>query len=159
MSGDRAEFEKFLGLSEVLTGFTKFRLQGTGQGALYFSTLTDVVGQGTAGELLQAWSGVAAAAGQDEGKLERLMRSEILSHEKLGPIARNLIKLWFVGTWYQLPAAWREVFGTPERDRSFVPAASSYVEGLLWPTIGANPTGAKGPGYGTWADPPNIPKV
>jgi len=31
---------------------------------------------------------------------------------------------------------------------------ASYTEGLLWPTIGANPPGAKAPGFGTWAYPP-----
>jgi len=158
MSVGSTAFNDFLALSSVLTGFTPFRLQGTGQAQLYFATLTTVVGEATVGELLRAHAGVAAQAGADAAALEQLMRRDILSHEKLGPIARNLIKLWFVGTWYQLPAEWRDAFGAPERDGTFVPSPNAYVEGLLWPTIGANPTGAKGPGYGTWAEPPRIPQ-
>jgi hypothetical protein len=38
-----------------------------------------------------------------------------------------------------------------------VVSAASYTEGLLWPTIGANPNGAKAPGYASWAQPPRIP--
>ncbi|MES2570213.1 MAG: hypothetical protein V4710_09195, partial [Verrucomicrobiota bacterium] len=89
--------------------------------------------------------------------LEKGMRGAILSDEKLGPIARNLIKLWYIGTWYQLPAAWRERHGMIAEDRTFIPSPSSYVEGLLWPAIGAHPPGAKAPGYGSWTTAPEIP--
>ena len=34
--------------------------------------------------------------------------------------------------------------------------SASYQEGLLWRAIGANPPGAKAPGYGSWAKPPRI---
>lgn len=158
MTGADAPFDGFLTISSTLTGFSRFRLHGTGQAQLYFSTLTDVVGAETIAELTRAFTAASAAAHGDEAALERQLRIAILSHEKLGPIARNIIKLWFVGTWYQLPADWRDTFGTPDRDGTFVPAPSAYVEGLLWPTIGANPNGAKAPGYGTWAEPPSIPE-
>ena len=46
-------------------------------------------------------------------------------------------------------------YGVPYRITSTVTAAS-YQEGLLWPAIGANPPGAKAPGYGSWAQPPRI---
>jgi len=150
--------DDFLALSVDLTGFSRFRLLGTGQAALYLGTATQVVGGDTLGELLATFKKVAEQAGRDAGARERLLRTEILSHEKLGPIARNIIKLWFAGTWYALPAEWCEAFGAPERDGTFVPSPASYTEGLLWPTIGANPTGAKAPGYGTWAEPPRIPE-
>ncbi|HYO83919.1 MAG TPA: hypothetical protein VES20_21125, partial [Bryobacteraceae bacterium] len=39
----------------------------------------------------------------------------------------------------------------------FMVSAAAYTEGLLWPAIGANPPGAKGPGYGSWALPPRVP--
>ncbi|WP_298271195.1 hypothetical protein [Gemmatimonas sp.] len=157
MSTGEHAFQDFLALSSLLTGFTRFRLQGTGQADLYFTTVLAVVGEKTMNELLQAHAVIAAHGATDETALESLLRRDILSHEKLGPVARNIIKLWFIGTWYELPAEWRDVFGAPARDGTFVPAPSAYVEGLLWPTIGANPAGAKGPGYGTWAEPPRIP--
>jgi hypothetical protein len=146
----------FLALSVALTGYTKFRLRGTGQADLYFSTLTDVAGEAIVDELLGAFRGVRDSAREDAARFERLMRIEILSDEKLGPIARNVIKLWYIGTWYQLPPEWRERFGASARDRTFVPSPAAFTEGLLWPTIGANPSGAKAPGYAIWTGPPRI---
>lgn len=156
MKSDSARFQDFLAFSAVVTGFTKFRLVGTGQADLYFSTVVDVVGDASVLELLQAFRRVRDEAGEDEAALDRLLRSEIFSHEKLGPIARNILKLWYVGTWYQLPDEWGEAFGALEKDTTFVVSPVAYTEGLLWPTIGANPSGAKAPGYGTWSAPPRI---
>jgi len=154
-----SEIPSFLALSEVLTGFTEFELNGTGQTQRYFSTLSDVVGAATVAELLTTFTTLAEAAGDDAEMLDKTLRAEILSSEKLGPVARNLIKLWYIGTWYQLPAGWHKAFGVGSEDKDFVPHPSSYVEGLLWPAIGAHPPGAKAPGYGTWTDAPKIPKV
>lgn len=159
MHADQAEFRDFLSLSSVVTGFTAFQLQGTGQAESYFSTLIDILGETTVAALLQAFRRVRREAGADEAALDRLLRTAIFSDEKFGPIARNLIKLWYVGTWYQLPAVWREVFGELEKDTTVVVSPAAYTEGLLWPAIGANPAGAKGPGYGTWGAPPRIPEV
>ncbi len=161
MPADNTEFQDFLAFSSTVTGFTKFQLSGTGQAELYFSTVIDVVGEATVSELLQAFRGVRDEAREDDAALnldeDGLLCARILSDEKLGPVARNIIKLWFVGTWYQLPYEWREAFGALEKDTTFVASPVAYTEGLLWPTIGANPSGAKGPGYGTWSAPPRIP--
>ncbi|MDG4550817.1 MAG: hypothetical protein P9F19_08560 [Candidatus Contendobacter sp.] len=159
MHADQAEFQDFLSLSSVVTGFTAFQLQGTGQAESYFSTLIDILGEATVAALLQVFRRVQRETGEDAAALDRLLRAAIFSDEKLGPIARNLIKLWYVGTWYPLPAAWREAFGELEKDTTFVVSPAAYTEGLLWPAIGANPAGAKGPGYGTWSAPPRIPEV
>jgi hypothetical protein len=149
-------FDDFLAFSVAVTGYPRVRLLGTGQAQIYLSTVTEVVGEAIVRELLEAFGRVREAAGEDEAVLEDELRREILSDEKLGPVARNVIKLWFVGTWYQLPSDWRDAFGAREQDVTFVASPTSYTEGLLWPTIDANPSGAKGPGYGTWAFPPRI---
>lgn len=151
--------QAFLGLSSAITGFSEFRLRGTGQAEAYLAAARSVVGDGPIDELLRRCDRIRADAGDDAERRDRSLRAEILSDEQLGPIARNVIKMWFVGTWYQLPRAWRDTFGNSERDVTFVVSPASYTEGLLWPTIGANPPGAKGPGYATWADPPRIPDV
>ena len=147
--------EDFLSFSTVVTGYTRFRLMGTGHAELYLTTVTDVVGAKAVAELLTTFTRVQQQAAT-HAQLEDLLRAEILSDEKFGPIARNIIKLWYVGTWYQLPPEWREAFGAHEKDVTFVASPTAYTEGLLWPTIDANPSGAKGPGYGTWAEPPRI---
>lgn len=95
----------FLDFSVVLTGFSRFHLQGTGQASLYFDTIRDIIGEDMFGELLQTFHRLELEAknNNDESILTKGLRSEILGSEKLGPITRNIIKLWYVATWYQLP--------------------------------------------------------
>lgn len=155
---DPHEFEAFLQLSAILTDFTKFHLLGTGQADLYYSTMVGIVGKTVVSEMCQVFRRIESEAKGDPEQLETGLRAAILSDEKLGPVARNLIKLWYIGTWYQLPGSWHERFGLAGDDRTFIPSPSSYVEGLLWTAIGAHPPGAKAPGYGTWTGPPVIPK-
>jgi hypothetical protein len=150
--------EYFLDLSVALTGFSRFHLVGTDQAACYFKTVRNVIGGDLFGELLQTFHrlDVKAQSYEDQSILANGLRSDILGSEKLGPIARNIIKLWYVATWYQLPQSWRDVFGTKENDKTFIPSPQAYPEGLLWPAIGVNPPGAKGPGYATWSEPPSV---
>ena len=148
--------EDFLALSSAVTGFSVFRLKGTGQAQSYLSTATEIVGEPTMHALLEAFRRLAGEAGEDNGTLERGIRRDILSDAKLGPVARNLIKLWYVGTWYALPVEWREAFASTDRDRTFVVSPDAYTEGLLWAAVGANPSGAKPAGYGMWAMAPRI---
>lgn len=148
--------DDFLALSSALTGFSVFRLKGTGQAEPYLSVATEIVGEATVRALLSAFHRIAHEAGGDEGAIERGIRRDILSDGKLGPIARNLIKLWYVGTWYALPVEWRDSFAAGNRDRTFIVSPDAYTEGLLWPAVGANPSGAKPLGYGMWAMAPRI---
>ena len=150
--------KEFLTLSSTLTGFSEFQVQGTGQAQLYHETVAGVVGEQTMSELLRRFTDVHNQARGDVAVLDSRLRAEILSDEKLGPIARNIIKLWYLGTWYQLPQAWRERFGVMANDKTFVASPMAYTEGLLWPAIGAHPPGTKAPGYGTWSGPPRIPE-
>jgi hypothetical protein len=146
----------FLTFSAVVTGFSEFRLRGTGQADSYFSTLSAIVGERIVSDLLAVFRRIADEAGGDEAALERGMRRDIFSDDRLGPVARNLIKLWYTGAWYGMPRDWREAYGTNESDQHFVVSPESYTEGLLWPAIGANPSGAKPFGFGIWATPPRI---
>jgi hypothetical protein len=148
--------DRFLTFSAEVTAFTIFELHATGQAESYHRTVVDVVGQELLDELLDAYDSVMG--GTPNERTGRL-RKEIFGNEKLGPIARNIIKLWYVGIWYQLPRAWTDTFGARPMDVTFVVSATAYTEGLLWVAIGANPPGAKAPGYGSWADAPQIPPV
>jgi Ferritin-like len=142
---------RFLGFSSEVTAFTVFDLQGTGQAEAYLKAADDIVGNAVVDELLAVYGAPAEAEARDV-----YLRREIFGHEKLGPIARNIIKLWYSGTWYELPTAWTEAYGPAPKDVTFVVSAASYVEGLLWTAVGAHPAGAKAPGYGSWAAPPRI---
>jgi len=156
---DTSEFmEYFLDFSVAVTGFSRFHLQGTGQASLYFDTVWKVIGDDLFEELLQTFHNLSVKAEtyNDESILTQGLCLEIFGSEKLGPIARNIIKLWYVATWYQLPKSWRDTFGTKENDGTFIASPQAYPEGLLWPTIGVNPPAAKAPGYGTWSEDPSV---
>jgi hypothetical protein len=156
MNRDKQQFKNFLSLSVALTGFSHFHLQGTGQASLYYSTILDIIGEATFFELLKAYCEIEAKAKDDDAVLAEGLRCDILSSDKFGPLSRSIIKLWYVGTWYQLPSTWRNTFGAHEKDTTFVVSPVAFTEGLLWPAIGVNPPAAKAQGYGTWGDKPSV---
>ena len=156
---DTSRLQRFLDFSSEVTAFAVFDLLGTGMADDYMKTVDVIVGPATLDELLQAYADLLQATpGVSAVDRKPAMSREILGSTKLGPIARNIIKLWYSGTWYKLSAAWSERFGPAPGDHTFVVSPSSYIEGLLWKAIGAHPAGAKAPGYGSWAFPPRIPE-
>ncbi|MEB3884182.1 hypothetical protein [Lyngbya sp. CCY1209] len=134
--------EYFLDFSVEVTGFSRFHLLGTGQSTLYLDTVRGVVGSEMLAELLQTFHDHGADA--------------VLTSGKLGPIARNIMKLWYMATWEELPPEWREKFGTPVNDGTFIASPHAYPEGLVWSAVGVNPPGAKAPGYESWSYPPSV---
>lgn len=154
MSRTATTLDDFLGFSAELTGFSPFRLTGTGLAPAYLDTVVHVVGSPLLARLLEAYHRLPD---DDAAARNAALRADILADECLGPVARNIIKLWYVGIWYQLPMTWRDSFGIREADSTFVVSPVAYTEGLLWPAAGASPPGSKGPGYGTWALPPRLP--
>jgi hypothetical protein len=171
--------DRFVAFSAEATAFSVVDLWGTGQAAAYLATVQDEAGDQILRDLLNA----ARPGTVDEA---------VFGDEKLGPLARNIVKLWYSGVWYELPPQWAVRFGapvravpaqrrpgqhgvaghalpdskgpleqqgrqrTPARTASYVVSAAAYTEGLLWRAIGAHPSGAKAPGYGSWAVPPVI---
>lgn len=109
--------------------------------------------------LLLTFEKIITDVASNDTDFDQALRHKILGDTKLGPIARNIIKMWFVGTWYQLPDYWLEKYGMNNNDTTFVVSPNAYKEGLLWPTIGAHPMGAKAPGYATWTAAPKIPEI
>jgi len=148
---------RFLAFSAEVTAFTRFELLGTGQAESYLTTTDNIVGAEVVDRLLARHEAVLSSVAPGESTMEDLLRRDILSDPQLGPVARNITKMWFVGIWYELPRFWSEAYGAREGNVTFAVSASAYTEGLLWPAIGANPPGAKAPGFGSWAQPPRIP--
>lgn len=144
----------FLRFSEEVTAFTIVELRGTGNARSFLDTVDSVVGADVTDALLAAYTALDWTTGDAR---EAALRRTVFGDERLGPVARNVIKMWYVGNWYQLPKAWRERFGARPKDVDFTVSANAYTQGLLWPAVGANPAGANPPGYGAWAWPPQIP--
>jgi hypothetical protein len=140
-SSDRVT--QFLAISSVLTAFDRGELQGTGLVDVYLHELAGTIGE----EALDRFLLEASAIVDRRAPIER----EILAHARLGPLARNLIRMWYLGSWHRLPDDWyvTSVRGDKDVDRVLSPQA--YVEGLVWRVIDSHPPAAKAPGFGSWA--------
>jgi hypothetical protein len=154
-------FQDFLFLSADLTAFEETDLLGTGLAHQYLGKVRAACGDEIVTALLDAHREARADAAGEAGSydrtlLDRALRHRIFGDDRLGPVARNVIKLWYAGLWYGLPPEWTDSYGAQSAAETSTVGAASYQEGLLWPAIGANPPGAKAPGYGSWALPPRI---
>jgi hypothetical protein len=144
---------QFLVVSAALTGFGEVDLQATGVAEELWNTLVGVVGSAIAGEFLSACEQAvrqSAAPEELEAELARL----VMVHPKFGPLARNLITLWYLGQWNALPREWCDAYGSSEADVARVVSSQAYLQGLVWPAFGAHPMGGLPPGFGSWAEPP-----
>ncbi len=147
-----ATLDAFCNLCSALTGFDTPHLIGTGNVETYWDLMEARTGAKNAATLLAAWTDQV----EPDADQARAMRLAILGDARLGPMARNLIRLWYVGTWQQMPEPWRDSYAPGIADTDIIPAAGAYTEGLLWTAIGANPPGAKPFGYAGWAQPPRV---
>jgi hypothetical protein len=146
----------FLALSVDLTAFPETDLLGTGLGAQYLAKVRAACSDAVVARLFEAYHAARAEAAGDPTALDRALRHRIFSDDCLGPVARGVVKLWYAGMWYGLPPEWTDSYGAQTAAETSTVTAASYQEGLLWRAIGANPPGAKAPGYGSWAQPPRI---
>jgi hypothetical protein len=142
-------FEKFLGLSTVLTGFSRLRLLGTAVTGEYLATLDAVLSADVVDILLGVYAQLPEGA-----EREAAVAAQILDDPKWGPVVRNLILLWYCGTWTTLPDAWRIKYGISPLDKNRVVSAAAYQAGLQWVVAGAHPAGGQQQGFGAWSMEP-----
>lgn len=148
---------QFVALSVILTGFNDAELWGTGMVDPYLDWIRSIIGDPCLGDLLSAAQGAIDAANGNEATLDRLIRLNLLEDDLLGPLARNLIVLWYLGQWNQLPPDWRDAHGASALDQTCIVSPDAYAEGLVWKAIHTHPQGAKQPGFGSWSLPPVTP--
>ena len=147
-------FERFIALSVALTGFERVDLVGTGVGQLYLDTVEKWVGPNIARELL--------AFGTDPPPDEQTLRTQVMASPKLGPVALDVISLWYTAVWNPMTVEWyvayrSEIPNEPNLGTALQPyvvSPEAYVESLVWIAAGTHPMGAKQPGFGTWAQKP-----
>src|SRR5262245_37959258 len=149
---DREDKESllFVGLSKELTGFSEAELSATGMTKAYFDELGLVLGFPIRSAFLN----------------KGMEPDAMLASESFGPLARNVIRMWYLGQWKKLPPEWEEAwksefkveelqgFNEFGRNSDRVVSAEAYKQGLAWAAIGVNPPGAKQPGFGSWAERP-----
>ncbi len=151
---DTGRAGQFADLSALLTGFSRIELLGTGMVSSYLRAIDAALPEGVIDELLDAFGRLPPGAGADREAHEAAVAQAILDDPKLGPVARNLIVVWYCGTWTALPDAWREAYGTSPLDTDRVLSAEAYQAGLQWVAAGAHPAGALQQGYGAWSAAP-----
>ena len=118
----------------------------------YYDEMVAIVGDELTVALIR--EGCLALRWPDD--VEEQLRLRVMDDPDLGPLARNLAVLWYTGGWVQLPADWRQRHGASSLDSDRLLSARSWTEGLMWPAIGAHPTGAKAPGFASWVGPPTL---
>jgi hypothetical protein len=131
--------DQFLGLSAALTGYSRLELLGTAMVGEYLQTLSAVLPAGLLDELLDVYEQLPTSVDR-----EAVIASQILDHLRLGPVARNLILLWYTG-------AWTALSGDSPLDKNHVVSAEAYLSGLQWVVAGAHPAGGRQQGYGAWS--------
>lgn len=141
--------DQFLEMSVLLTGFGRVQLLGTGLADSYLHAIDAVLPDGVLDELLEAFGRLPAGADRSAA-----IGAAILGDPKLGPVARNIILMWYCGTWTRLSDTWRSAYGTSRLDTDHVVSADAYQAGLQWVAAGAHPAGARQQGYGAWAVAP-----
>lgn len=151
MNNHKNSYEHFLTLSVYLTGFEEVELLGTGLAHAYYQQVIYVVGETISQELWDVTQKITKDAGKDEEKRNTEIRREIMADPKLGPVARNIIQLWYWGSWIELSQDWRSRYGTNPQDVTHFTTSQGYQEGLIWKVMETHPEGAKQPGFGSWS--------
>jgi len=154
LSPERKRTEQFLLVSSVLTGFDEVDLHGTGMVDRYLAELVAVIGEEAADDVLSACAGIVTRHASNARRQASAIEREMLSSPRLGPVARNIIKMWYLGVWSRLPDTWERSGRRIAADVDRVISADAYVESLVWRAIDSHPPGARQPGFGSWAMPP-----
>ncbi|WP_338775328.1 hypothetical protein [Streptomyces sp. DG1A-41] len=144
----------FTDLSVELTGFDRAELAGTGMIDTYYDTLLRMIGEREAGQLLRYASDALTA--DQQTKNGAALKRDVIDSPRFGPVVVSLIKLWYLGHWYPLSGAYRDLHGATADDVEHVISSQGYREGLVWVAAGAHPMGGKPPGHGSWAEPPSL---
>ncbi len=147
--------QQFIAVSSVLTAFSEIELKATGMAEAYWQTLLSVVGMANAGDFLSQCA-AAFEKSQSLNELESNFASMVMQDSKCGALAQNVISMWYLGQWNQLPPTWQDSYGAVYNDQTFVVSAQAYVQSLVWPAFGTHPQAAKGPGFGSWVEPPLV---
>jgi hypothetical protein len=151
MDINQDSLEQFLSLSVGLTGFDRAALLGTGLLQEYYQQIVSVTGEAISQQLWEVARQLSARTSDNGADLDVAIRCELMASPKFGPIARNIVQLWYWGAWIELPQAWRNQYRTSSQDVTHFTSAAAYQQGLIWKAMGTHPQGAQQPGYGSWS--------
>jgi hypothetical protein len=164
----------FVKFSATVTGFSEFDLWGTGQAEAYYKTAVNQEGPDAIQKAMASDPSVVPADPVVKSIIKLWYVGVWYGPELAG---RMDVAAWTApGRSGAKPAvpddsqpegsqSWQAMSGQHQtgedpahgrdgRKPPFVVSPDAYTEGLLWRAIGAHPSGAKAPGYGSWANPP-----
>ncbi len=146
MSNDPT-FQNFVGLSALLTGYPASQLAPTidpvGLATDYFNTMQRKADSQSFLQTLSIYANIAANFPPEQQAAE--VEQQILNDEAMGNIARRILRLWFLSTWYTNEP--------PDFDGEVV-SMDAYTLGKAWDTFQAHPMGYSELAFGYWAGPP-----
>jgi Membrane bound FAD containing D-sorbitol dehydrogenase len=150
MSSNNTDLDNFVGLSAVLTGFSADDLNPQFSPAPvaveYLQTLQSKVDAQLVSRLLSTYQAIAA---EPPDAQPALVHAQILQDPDLGPVARNIIRMWYLSIWYTDYQGMVTGFSD-----GVVVSSNAYTKGLAWDAMQAHPMGYSEMHYGYWADPP-----
>lgn len=137
--------DTFVKLSSILTGYPETTLKpGADTQKLseqYFETLNKELTSETLEVLNSTFLGISSPT-------EASVKAKIVDDTTLGRIAKNIIKMWYLGIWYDL--------NSPEDSgEGYVISSIAYKNGMVWSTMYAHPMGYSEENFGYWNTPPN----
>jgi len=108
----------------------------------YLSTLLNNVASETVHALFAAFATGSESLGLGEAA------GQLLSDSDLGPVARSVMKMWLLSTWYDP--------GKPSQPVRVV-SSQAYKEGLVWRFMQSHPIGYSMWKFGYWSEnPPDL---
>ena len=145
--------QQFLALSATFTGFSGAQLEATGLVDTYFKVVNNIINTEIMGALLLEYEKIT----QNNIDINSQSFGILLEDQKFDPLIKNIITLWYLGQWNQMPQSWRNNFGASALDRDHIISAQAYKQGLVWEAMGAHPMGTRQQGFGAWSLPPPGP--
>ncbi|MCZ7416839.1 MULTISPECIES: hypothetical protein [unclassified Streptomyces] len=167
------QLHEFVKFSSAVTGFSEFDLWGTGQAEAYYEAVLNQEGPDALRKVMDSdphavpadpvvnsviklwyvgvWYGPELVGRMDVAAWTAPGRSGGKPAVPDGSRPEGTRSSAVSG---QHQAGEDPAHGGPERKPLFVVSPDAYTEGLLWRAIGAHPSGAKAPGYGSWVNPP-----
>ena len=139
--------DQFVSLSSALTGVSaaqlKPRLDPIGIADQYLAMIqkpNSNVSPATLTSLLTTFEQQSSPPGSPAKAV-----ASIVADPTLGPVARSIIKMWLLGSWYD-----------PSNPGNAIQVVSSqaYKESLVWKVMQSHPMGYSMFSFGYWAAPP-----
>jgi hypothetical protein len=159
MSSD-PNFPNFVGLSSILTGYTQDaiapEIDPIGQASEYLNFMLQKADSQAFLQTLSVYQNIAAQfppldpVNPDPtqlAKMSAMVQEQILSDDVMGDIARRMIRLWYLSTWYTTEPPDQNGDGQ-------VVSMNAYTLGLAWDAAQAHPMGYSEFHFGYWQSAP-----